>query len=55
VPARLEPEREVGLLDEEEDDAVLMDDEEIDLGTPELEEEPEDFGEEEEEEDLGET
>jgi uncharacterized protein (TIGR02300 family) len=50
VARELEPDRDVLPLDEEEDEAILMDDEEIDLGTPELEGDAEEFVEEEEEE-----
>jgi uncharacterized protein (TIGR02300 family) len=49
-PRPVAPDREL-IPEEDEDDALLMEDEEIDLGTPELDGEgAEDFGEEEEEE-----
>jgi len=49
-PRPVEPDRDLIPAEEDEEDALLMEDEEIDLGTPELGEGAEEFGEEEEEE-----
>jgi hypothetical protein len=50
APRAIEPERDMLPIEEEDEDALLMEDEEIDLGTPELEGDSEEFPEEEEEE-----
>jgi hypothetical protein len=46
----VEPDRDIIPIEEEDEDALLMEDEEIDLGAPEIDGETEEFTEEEEEE-----
>ena len=53
-PRPVEPDRDmIPIEEDDEGDALLMEDEEIDLGAPELDGEAEAFGEEEEEEEPG--